>query len=102
MKYIITESKLDNVVNRYIESYYGDVKMSVEDDGYLNFFSPKENDNQGYYKRIAHRNLYGTLWIDFKFLEHMIELFGTDVGMSILRYFENKFDIKVKQVNVEF
>ena len=93
MKYIITESKLGNVVKKYIESYYGDVTMSVEDDGYLNFFSPIENDNQGYRKRIAHRNLYGTLWIDFKFLEHMVNLFGTDVGISIMKYFKDYFAI---------
>jgi hypothetical protein len=76
--------------------------MSVEDDGYINFFSTKLNDSQGYYKRIAHKNLYGTLWLDFKFLSHMINLFGTDVGMSIKKYFGDKFDIEIKKVEIEF
>ena len=32
----------------------------------------------------------------------MVDLFGTDVGMSIKKYFEDKFGIGVKQVNIEF
>ena len=102
MKYIITESKLDNVVKKYMNSSFGDVEMNVDEDGYINFFSTKDIDNEGYRKRIAHRNLYGTLWIDYNFLNEMVDFFGTDVGMSIKRYFEDKFGIEVKQVNVEF
>ena len=102
MRYIITESKLDSVVKKYMDSSFGDVEMNVDQDGYINFFSTKDIDGEGYRKRIAHRNLYGTLWIDYEFLEHMVNLFGTDVGISIMKYFKDKFGIEVKQVNVEF
>ena len=102
MKIIINESKLDSVVKKYINSYYGDVEMNVDEDKYINFFSEKDIDNEGYRKRIAHRNTYGTLWIEYNFLSHMVDLFGTDVGMSVKRYFEDKFGIQIRQVNIEF
>ena len=102
MKIIITESRLDSIVKKYMDSYFGDIVVKVDQDGYINFFSEKDIDNEGYHKRIAHRNRYGTLWVDFKFLEHMVNLFGTDVGMSILKYFKDKFGIEIKQVNIEF
>ena len=102
MKIIISENKLDSVVKRYMDSSFGDVEMNVDEDGYLNFFSTKDIDGEGYRKRIAHRNTYGTLWINYDFLNKMVDFFGTDVGMSIKRYFENKFGIEVRQVNIEF
>ena len=102
MKYIITESKLDSVVNKYMNSYYGDIEMTVDDDGYIYFFTEKDIDIEGYRKRIAHRNRYGTLWVGYNFFSRMVDLFGTNVGMSIKRYYEDKFGIEVKQVNIEF
>lgn len=102
MKIIITENKLDGIVKKYINSYYGDVEMTVDQDGYINFFSEKDIDNEGYRKRVAHRNSYGTLWVDYNFFSHMVDFFGTDVGMSIKRYFEDKFGIQIRQVNIEF
>jgi len=102
MKIIINESKLDSVVKKYINSYYGDVEMNVDEDKYINFFSEKDIDNEGYRKRVAHRNTYGTLWVTYNFFSHMVDLFGTDVGMSVKRYFEDKFGIQIRQVNIEF
>ena len=102
MKYIITESKLDSIVKKYMKSSFGDVEMNVDQDGYINFFSTKDIDGEGHRKRIAHRNRYGTLWVDYNFFSRMVDLFGTDVGMSIKRYFEDKFGIQVRQVNIEF
>lgn len=102
MRIIITESKLDSIVKKYMDSYFGDIVVKVDQDGYINFFSEKDIDDEGYRKRIAHRNRYGTLWINYDFFSRTVDIFGTDVGMSIKRYYENKFGIEIKQVNIEF
>ena len=102
MKYIITESKLNEVIKRYMEATYGDVEMTVDEDGYINFFSRKDVDSDGQAVRIAHRNLYGTLWIDYSFFEKMRVLFGNSVGEGIEKYYTDKFGIEIKRINMEF
>jgi len=42
MKYIITESKLNEVIKKYMDATYGDVEMAVDEDGYIHFFSRKD------------------------------------------------------------
>ena len=103
MKYIITESKLNEVIKRYMDATYGDVEMTVDkDDGYIHFFSRKDVDSDGHAVRIAHRNLNGTLWIDYSFFEKMRVLFGNSVGEGIEKYYSDKFGIEIKRINMEF
>jgi hypothetical protein len=105
MKYIITESKFNDIIKIYMKSTYGDIEMNVDDergDEVIHFFSEKDIDENGYRKRIAYRNIYKTLWINYDFLERMIGLFGTDVGDAIKKYFEDTFDIEIDRVNIEF
>ena len=104
MKYIISESKLNDVVKKYMEIIYGDIEMNVDKDeeGFIHFFSRKDFDEDGYPVRIAYRNNNGTLWVDYSFLERMVILFGTSVDESIEKYFEDKFGIVILRINVEF
>ena len=104
MKYIITESKLNEVIKKYMDATYGDVEMNIDkdDDGYIHFFSRRDVDRDGYPVRIAYRNNTGTLWINFSFLERMVTLFGTSVDEAIEKYFEDKFGIVILRINVEF
>ena len=102
MKYIITESKLNEVIKKYMDATYGDVEMAVDEDGYIHFFSRKDIDSDGQAVRIAHRNLYGTLWIDYSFFEKMRVLFGNSVGEGIEKYYSDKFGIEIKRINMEF
>jgi len=102
MKYIITESKLNEVIKKYMEATYGDVEMTVDEDGYINFFSRKDVDSDGHPVRIAHRSRYGTLWIDYSFFEKMRVLFGNSVGEGIEKYYSDKFGIEIKRINMEF
>ncbi|CAB4130142.1 hypothetical protein UFOVP117_276 [uncultured Caudovirales phage] len=104
MKYIITESKLNNIFKLYMDATYGDVEMAVDkdDDGYIHFFSRKDIDSDGYPVRIAHRNNNGTLWIDYSFFEKMRALFGNSVGEAIEKYYVDKFGIEIKRINMEF
>jgi hypothetical protein len=104
MKYIITESKLNEVIKRYMEATYGDVEMNIDkyDDGHIHFFSRKDVDSDGYPVRIAHRSRYGTLWIDYSFFEKMRVLFGNSVGEGIEKYYADKFGIEIKRINMEF
>ena len=48
MKYIITESKLNNIFKLYMDATYGDVEMNIDkdDDGYIHFFSKKDIDKE--------------------------------------------------------
>jgi len=104
MKYIITESKLNEVIKKYMDATYGDVEMNVDkdDDGHIHFFSRKDIDRDGYPVRIAHRNNHGTLWIDYSFFEKMRILFGNSVGEGIEKYYTDKFGIEIKRINMEF
>jgi hypothetical protein len=104
MKYIINESKLNDVVKKYMEIIYGDIEMNIDKDeeGFIHFFSRKDFDDDGYPVRIAYRNRSGTLWINYSFLERMVTLFGTSVNEAIEKYFEDKFGIVILRINVEF
>ena len=106
MKYIITESKFNDIIKIYMKSTYGDIEMNVDDergDEVIHFFSEKDIDENGYRKRIAYRNIYKTLWVNYDFLERMVGLFGAfDAGDTIKKYFEDTFDIEIDRVNIEF
>ena len=103
MKYVITESKLNEVIKKYMDATYGDVEMTVDkDDGYIHFFSRRDVDSDGYPVRIAHRNLNGTLWIDYSFFEKMRILFGNSVGEGIEKYYSDKFGIEIMRINMQF
>jgi len=102
MKYIITESKLNEVIKKYMDATYGDVEMNIDDDGYIHFFNRKDVDSDGHPVRIAHRNNHGTLWIDYSFFEMMRVLFGNSVGEGIEKYYTDKFGIEIKRINMEF
>lgn len=102
MKYLITESKYNNVIKQFIETTFGDVEMNVDEDGYIHFFSVKDVDSDGHRFRFAHRNLYGTLFINYNFFHRMVKLFGPNVGDGIRAYFRDKFDLEIKSVNMEF
>jgi|694.fasta_scaffold71966_7 hypothetical protein len=105
MKFIINENKVSGVISKIIKSYYGDVEMTIDEDKYINFFSEKEIDYEGYPKRIFHRNNYGTLWVDHNFFTYVSDLtnLNTDIiSDGIMNYIKDEFGIPVKQVNVEF
>lgn len=102
MKYLITESKYNNVIKQFIETTFGDVEMNVDEDGYIHFFSERDVDSDGHRMRFAHRNLYGTLFINYNFFDKMFRLFGPNVGDGIRAYFRDKFDLEIKSVNMEF
>ena len=104
MRYIISENKILDVVKRLVQSYYGNIEMTTDEDGYLNFFSEKDINNEGYPKRIFHRNLYGTLWVDYEFYRSLVDFIGNEeiVNEGIKKYLMNKVEVPVKQVNIEF
>ena len=102
MKYIISENRFNSIIGKYIEKTYGDIEMTTDEDGYVNFFSSKLTNDEGYPKRIAHKNLYGTLWINQEDYQRMGEMFGVLVSHAIGEYFKNKFGIEVKRIHQEF
>ena len=102
MKYLITESKYNNVIKQFIDTTFGDVEMNVDEDGYIHFFSVKDVDSDGHRFRFAHRNLYGTLFMNYDFFHRMVKLFGPNVSDGIRAYFLDKFGLEIKRVNMEF
>ena len=107
MKIIINENKVFGIISKIIKSYYGDIEMAVDkdDDGYIHFFSRKDIDSDGYPVRIAHRNKYGTLWVDYNFFTYVSDLTNLNsdiISDGLMNYIKDEFGIPVKQVNVEF
>ena len=107
MKIIINENKVFGIISKIIKSYYGDNEIAVDkdDDGYIHFFSRKDIDSDGYPVRIAHRNKYGTLWVDYNFFTYVSDLTNLNsdiISDGIMNYIKDEFGISIKQVNVEF
>lgn len=104
MKYIITESKFNQVIKAYIERTYGDIEMVVDDDRgdeVIHFFS-EQRDEDGFRKRIAYMNIYKTLWVNYDLLNTASSIFGSDTSSSFKKYFEDKFGIEVDRIHIEF
>ena len=86
MKYIITESKLNELVYKYLDN----IKWSAEG---------SEDEFVVYGNNILMFDTYSgdnTLRINSEIIDILTKLFGTeDVGNYILNWFNNKFNIKL-------
>lgn len=84
MKFIITESKLekiiDKIISEVIEHHFGELTLKINDDGYYSWFSNKWKRNIPHDttpNRPLHKNHYGTLWIESeKFYEDLMDTLG--------------------------
>ena len=113
MKYIITESRFNSVLDKFFIDRYGSLLVKDnQPDGYVVFFDEhqpfsKYND-QPFAQRGApfELNVAGTLWAnDYTFLKKIKNYFGLktsdEVNELFKSYFEDRYGVKVKTVASE-
>jgi hypothetical protein len=98
MKYIISESRLDNIMKKYLDSFLTtkqildyDDSMAIVDPG----FSDEDNPHWTEYMFYNFDN--EDLWVNDKFVEEFSYLFGKEYKESLVfikDWFKNKFNLK--------
>ena len=101
MKYIISENKINKILDSMFISRYGNelIMITNDDDGYVFFF-----DEEG--GKPFELNQGGTLWVnDYPFLKQLKRLFGLKESDEIDNFFRNyfleKYGVNVKIVGSE-
>jgi hypothetical protein len=122
MKVLINENKFQNLVDKVISDtlfdFFGELKFSINDEGYGRWRSEKWDDQRMYYTNDEqeykpelpfHKNFYGTLWVeDEEFFETMMKKLkmlgyqGSDTMQRFQDYMSNRYDIKLKGLGLEF
>jgi hypothetical protein len=98
MKYIITESKLDMLMTRYLNSWV-DSKKIVEFDRFIVLVDPygePENDVD-----MEYDGEDGRLWVMGYVKKHLMDLFNKprkEVDEFLKHWFENEFNVNVSYV----
>lgn len=93
-------------MNRIIIDHYGhDLVMKKNDDGeYLRFIIPGMVDEDGDDVGLFHKNAWGMLWAyDMDLVKKIQNMFGFDldeIKYYLAKYFETKYDIKIKSVSI--
>lgn len=115
MKIILSESKLNKVVDRVFKKFYGDDLVMVDSDGdnYLVFLPKKileELMSKDEHSKIPlvniskiHRNAWGNLFFDeTEILFDLISVFGVkenELDELILNYFREKYKTYFKKIS---
>ena len=97
MKYIISENRLQEFVNSYLDNIL-DQSVVMRPDPYIIIAEPSVDDFP-YSDWMEYDRLDGRLWINRKFLQRFMDTFGFDAEMSqelIGNWFEGKFDRVIK------
>ena len=103
MKYIITESRFNNILDKLFIDRYGSILVKDErPDGYVNFWDGRPFSEKSIPFEM---NSGGTLWVnDYTFLKKVKNLFGLkrmEVNELFKNYFEDRYGVKVKIVSSE-
>jgi hypothetical protein len=118
MKYILSESKFNSIINKIFNSHYNESLIKYQDDeGYLLFIPESEITpylNKNIKKLPDHlynnskfeRNLWGMLWVnDIDLIEKIISILSIseeETKIILLDYFEDKYDIRIKNVTFQY
>ena len=100
MRYIITESRLDEFINRYLDNI-ANSNIILERDRFIWIEEIDYQDGDGdIFQYMEHDDTDGRLWINKIFLKRFSDMFGFDdwvsASKSISGWFENRFNVKVK------
>lgn len=108
MKYKISESQLNSIIDKFVESTYGEqFKMHVSEDGYIYFYYGDYDITQGHSRPYTpyHRNLAQVLWVDELSLPKMVSNFmniSPGESMEVVKnYFSSKYDIPIKYIEYD-
>jgi hypothetical protein len=97
MKYLISESRLQEFINRYFDNMM-DQSIVLRNDPYIYLERPDE-DGEDIFQYMEWDRTDGRLWINRIFLETVMDTFGFDKDQTrdlIGNWFEKEFDVKVK------
>jgi len=106
----INEKQVLSLINRIIIDHYGQELVMDENDGYTRFTIPGIVDDDGDEIYLFHKNYWGMLWVNnidlarsIDLVEKIKNIFGFDedeLKYYLSKYFENKYNIKIKQVAI--
>jgi hypothetical protein len=97
MKYLISESRLQEFINRYFDNMM-DQSIVLRNDPYIYLERP-DSDEEDIFQYMEWDRTDGRLWINRIFLETVMDTFGFDKDQTrdlIGNWFEKEFDVKVK------
>jgi hypothetical protein len=98
MKYIIKESKIDMLMNKYLNTWVGSRRL-IEFDRFIILEDPygeEENDVD-----MEYDGEDGRLWVRQQLFDTLVDLFGKgeDETLDFIgKYFEHKFGVQVTKV----
>jgi len=98
MKYIISESRLNEFMNEYLNSFLEE-KIVSRVDHYIVVSDNVESDGDEWRDVMEFDRNDGRLWVHHDFLRQFDDLFGRGPQESmniITNWFENHFDVKSK------
>jgi len=102
MKYIITESKLENIIFKYLDSK--DLYLLSTVNSHHFFYSRKSID-YGQYPIISYDNKNKDCFVSSTFAEDVCSLFSIDPEYSlkvISEWVGNKLDVEIESYNSDF
>ena len=101
MKYIISENRLSEFINSYLDTFVSNKAVNYVDP-FIIISQQNQGDDENWADYMEHDHIDGRLWINKDFLKGFMDLFGFRDRESaqdfIKNWFENKFEIEVKFV----
>lgn len=101
MKYIISENRLSEFINSYLESFLS-TKAISHSDPWIIISQAAQGDDEIWADYMEHDYTDGRLWVNKVFLRDFMDLFGfrdKESALSFIKnWFENKFEVEVKFV----
>lgn len=98
MKYIISESRLNEFINSYLELFVYN-KAVTHSDPWIIISQAAQGDDENWADYMEYDYTDGRLWINKSFLQIFTDSFGVDeqhTRQIISDWFSNKFDVEVK------
>ena len=102
MKYIITESKLENIIFKYLDSKDLYLLSTVNS---RHFFPSRKSRDDGEYPIISYDKIDKHSFISSTFAEDVCSLFSIDPEYSlkvISEWVGNKLDVEIESYNSDF
>jgi len=98
MKYIITESRLNNFMSEYLDSMIKD-KIVSNSNPFIIISDNIQNEDDTWNDIMEFDNTDGRLWISDRFKKFMSDLFAMsvlDIIPFMTKWFENRFNVQVE------
>lgn len=100
MKYIISESRLNKIIDDYLESFSDSLVLTTTDNYII--LSQKNEESDSWIDYIEYDKSDGRLWIYINFLQGFIDLFAFPDKESaqsyISKWFSDKFGVEIEYV----